>query len=387
MPYEPLDQDQIYDALQERIVGRTDKLTNFEEGTLNHTLAYEGFSGYFERYEHALLAVQLSGWLETAGGPVTEEDLIQLDLNLDRIDLDLLNAYMRDSDLDALALQNGVTRDPGDKAEGEVVFLTTDEDVTIPAGVRVTTQEDRFGTRKEYATTEETEPEPGTTGATAHVEALEVGPEYNTGPGTVRNIPSPPSGVRDVTNQTTITGGEAPETNDELRERAKEAITEQTGGGTTSGIEGGIVSMIDGVDADNVFIEEFTDVSPTYVEVTVDGGEDRLVEDAIEHLRPTGIQHILNRPTEYILEVDVILSGSPINVERVESEIARYISELGLGENVNRAALITTIMNADNDIDNIDSLDLWTEETGTIEGDLELDPDEKVEAGAISIEV
>lgn len=389
MPYSPLEQDEIYDALRERITGQTDKLTNFEEESLNYVLAYHGFAGYFSRYEHAVLAVQLSAWIEFAGGPIDEEDLIQLGIETSRVDLDLLNSFMDDSDLDALALRNGVTRDPGDYAEGEVLFLTTEEGVSVPAGVEVTTAQDRFGQQKVYETTEESREVSETTGVVAHVEAVEIGPEYNTGPGTIRNIPETPSGVRDVTNQEAITGGERPETNAELRTRAKSAITQQTGGGTRAGIQGGLVEMIDGVDSDNVFVNEHLnpDSRSPWVEITVDGGEDRLVQDAIESLRPVGIEHILNRPTEFLLEIDVTLEGSPVNLDRVESQIATYVSNIGLGEQVNRAQVISYIMNADDDISNITDLTLWTEQTGDIPQDLDLEPDEKVEIGAISIEV
>ena len=393
MPYTPDSQDQIFDALSTRVEGRTEKLTHFEPGGLNHTLGYHIFAGYFSYYEHALLAMQFSGWIDTAGGPIGEDDLIQRGIDPSRVNLPLLNSYMDDADLDALALQNSVERDPGDRAEGEVIFLTATEDTVVPANTRVaTTQGDLGGPQYQYETTEAVSPDEGTTSVRAPIEALEVGDEYNVGPGTVTEIQNPPAGVRDVTNQESIVGGEPPETNDELRQRAKDSNTNQSGGGTAVGITGGIVREVDGVDADGVYIEEHFDPpgdAAPYVEVTVDGGDDDrvafLVEDK-EGLRPTGIKHILNRPTRYRVDITATLVGAPINIDRVESEISRYLAELGLGQDVNRAQLIKSIMNADDDIENITDLVISTEETGTIAGDFEIGPAEKADAGTITAE-
>ena len=392
MPYTPDSQEEIFGALEERIRGRTEKLTHFEPGSLNHVLGYHAFAGYFSLYEHALLAMQFSAWIDTAGGPIDEDDLIQRGLNPDRINLPLLNSFMADEDLEALALQNSVERDPGDKAEGEVVFLTADEDTVVPANTHVATSGGDFNEpRYEYQTTEEVTPDEGTTEARAPIEALEIGPEYNIGAGTITDIINPPAGVRDVSNPDPIVGGEPPETNEELRQRAKASNTNQSGGGTAAGIKGELVNQLEGVDADGIYIDEHFDPpsgSP-YVEVTVDGGDDDRVEFLVEDkegLRPTGVRHIANRPTRYYVNITATLVGAPINVDRVESEISRYLAELGLGENVNRAQLIKFIMNADDDIENITALEMRTEETGLIQGDFELGPAEKADAGTITAE-
>lgn len=388
MTYDPKSQQEIFESIRARMLGRTEKLTHFEPGSLNHTLTYHGYAGYFALFEHALLAVQLAGWVDYSGGPLDEDDLIRLGLNPDEIDLVTLNQMMHDRDLDELAARDGITRDPGQKAWGQVQFLTISEDTVIPAGTRVRTSRDRFNEEpREYITTEEVLPATGTTTATARVEAIEIGPEYNVGPGAIESSPSPPQGVRDITNEEPISGGEGPETNAELRQRVKQNVTYQSGGGTTDGIRGGLVDLIDGIDEDDVHINEIYNPPSggNYVEVTVDGGEDRIVEDAIFDLHPTGIEHILKRPTTYYVDVTATLTGSPINIERVEAEIARYFSERGIGEDVNRAKLIQSVMNADDDIDNISALDLRTDGIGTIEGDFVVDPDEKAQAGAIEV--
>lgn len=389
MPYEPETQDEIFESWRERTLGRTEELTHYTPGSLNHVLGYHGYSGYFSLFEHRLLAVQLSGWIDTAGGPINREDLISREMDPDRVNIPLLNSLMDDADLDNLAIQNGVTRDPGDYAEGEVQFLTSDEDTPIPAGTVVATSVDAFDDfQRRYETLEDVTPEEGTTEAIAPVEAQGIGPEYNVGPETITEIPNRPPGVRDVTNPESIVGGEAEETNDELRERAKNARTQLSGGGTAAGIEGGIVDMIDGVDQDGVYVEEIYDPpgdTGNYVVVTVDGGDDDLVEEAIDFLHSCGIRHILNRPESFRVDITLTLTGTPINIDYVESEISRYLAELGLGEDLNRAQLIKTVMNADNDITNISEMELRTDQTGVIEGDLVLEPTQKADAGAISV--
>lgn len=390
MPYEPASQDEIFESLKNRTLGRSEKLTHFKPNTLNHTLGYHAFAGYFTYFEHALLAVQLGGWIDTAGGPISREDLISKEIDPDRVDLPLLNSMMDDEDLDNLARQNGVVRDPGDYAEGVALFLTTDESTVVPAGTIVATGTDEFdGFQRRYRTTEEASPETGTTSVEVPIEAERIGPAYNIGAHSLTEITSRPAGVTEVTNPDAIVGGEPEETNAELRERAKSARTQMSGGGTAAGIEGGIVDMIEGVDEDGVFVNEFYNPpgdQANYVEVTVDGGDDDLVREAIDFLHSAGIEHILNRPTRYQVSVTAVLEGSPINIDYVESEISRYIANLGLGENVNRAQIIKSVMNADDDISNITELVVETERTGVIEGDLVLEPTEKADAGAINAE-
>lgn len=398
MTYEPETQQEIFESLKSRMLGRSMGLTHFRERSVNHTVAYHGYAGYFSKYEHCLLAVQLGGRIETAGGPVDEDDLIQQGVPPERVDLPFLNSKMDDEDLDALAARDGITRDPGDHAEGEVLFLTVSDDVTIPAGVRVATGQDRFGRdsdpdRREYITTEEVSPEPGTSGVTAPVEAVEIGPAYNIGAGTITAVLSTGAetgGIRDVTNQTPIAGGEAPETNDELRERVKNNISQMSGGGTADGIKGGLVDLVDGLEEDDIFIDEIFNPPSggNYVEVIVDGGDERVVRELVESqqgLRPTGIEHIMRRPTMYYVDVRTTVTGAPVNVDRVESEISRYFSERGVGEDINRAKLTQIVMNADDDIDNIVSLELETDETGPIEGDFVVENDERAHAGAIEV--
>jgi hypothetical protein len=91
------------------------------------------------------LSVQLSARIDYAGKTITEEDLENLDLDPDKVDLDLLNSFQSDADLDELAKRNGVFRDPGSFATGTVTFQTTSDSVTIPKGTVVGTQPDADG--------------------------------------------------------------------------------------------------------------------------------------------------------------------------------------------------------------------------------------------------
>lgn len=400
MPYQPRSREEIYTRFRDRVLDRTDQLTHLpdpEDGTGVNFAILWSMAGYFRLYEHGLLAAQLSGWVQYAGGPTNEEDLLQLNLDPERINLSVLNNYQHDGNLDALGRQNGVTRDPGGRAIGEVTFLTVDQTVTVPAGTRVATDTSEFSNRGggddqlAFRTTADATPDSdaNSTRARAPAEAERIGAQHNVGPGQITTLLSVPSGVRGVTNQTAITGGEPPETNDELRERIENAIIERSGGGTAGGVTGGIVSMIENVDEDNVAIEEFhdppSDRAP-YADVIVAGGDDDEVEDAIETLRPLAIDVNLVRPTRNPVSVDATVTGGPVDIDRVETQILQYLSELGIGEDVYRDRIITAAMTADDDIENIETLTTTSERTGEYSGDLSVDTDEKATAGAVTVD-
>jgi hypothetical protein len=200
----------------------------------------------------------------------------------------------------------------------------------------------------------------GTTSVTANVQATEVGQVYNIGSGEVTFLINPPTGVKSVTNNDAIDGGVGAETNDELRERAKQAVFTQSGGGTVRGIEGFIFENVDGVTSVN--IEQFKDGGPKqpspYADVIVDGGIDSEVQDAIETSRPSAIRHFLVRPTFVTLDVTATVTGTDIDVTAVEDSVNQYISPLGVSESVVRDKIIQIIMNSDRDIERIEQLDI-----------------------------
>ncbi|GGM64146.1 putative phage protein gp47/JayE [Halarchaeum rubridurum] len=366
MPQAPQTQQQVYEAVRDRIRESDADITNFSPNSPERALTDDGFAGAFRALEHAKLAVQLSGWIAYAGGPITEDDLTDLGIDPDVVDLDLLNSLMEDADLDALAARNSVTRDPGTYATGTIQITTASETTTVDAGFRVTTDPpDALA----FETTADVTPDAGATTVTAPIQALARGADHNVGSGTIQTMPSPPPGVEGVTNPTATTGGENPETNAEFRERAQAAIVQNSGGGTTGGIEGGLASRFDGVDLGDVIVDEHRNASPPNADVIVNGGpSDSEVQAAIDELRPSAVEHTLVRPTLVTIDVDVDLAGTGVDTDAVEAAVTQYLAGLGLGEDVIRDKLIQNVMNADGDIDSIDSLTV-SDSSGTVSDD------------------
>lgn len=398
MPHQPQTRESRRQDVINSWTGEDPDLTNFAPYTVNWTIA-DAYGQEWHEYDHLVLATQLSGWIETAGGPVDEGMLRDLGVRPDPVDLDLLNSFMMDEDLDALAALVGVTRDPGSKAQGEVVFGTVDSDVTIPAGTLVATPRGSSGTeeRRHFYTTEEVSPDFGSTTVRAHIEAQRVGIAWNVGAGQISELPTTPDGVEGVINPEPTSGGTPPESNDELRNRVQNAPTETSGGGTADGVEGAVVAAIDGVTRDNVETIEHHDPPDSdpgpfsgapYVEVVVDGGTDAEVRDVIGTAKPAGVGHVLVRPTD--LRADITATAvarhdaADIDTERIGDEVAQFISGLGLGEDLYRARLIEQMMDADEDAINIADLTV-TIDGSTVSGDKIISDREVIRISSVSI--
>ena len=388
MPISPPTQSDIYTDIRERVVESDADITNWSPQSPEKALTDEGFASLLAVLWHATLAAQLSGWITYAGGPITTDDLDELGLTPSSeggsVDLDLLNSMMRDADLDAKAAQNSVTRDPGAFATGEIEITTTSDAVVVNEGFRVTTG----GTEPlAFVTTEEVTPADGSTTVTAAIEAAERGSEYNVGSDTITVMPSPPPGVQGLTNPAATTGGEDAETNAELRARAQQAIVQNSGGGTTGGIEGGIVSAFDGVATADVIVDEFENATPPYADVIVDGGpSDAEVQARIDELRPVGITHNLIRPAQITIDVTADVTGTDVDVSALESAVTEYIGELGISEDVVRDSIVATLMTEDPDVTGIDSLTV-SDSGGTIVDDRAIGAREKAIPGAVSVTV
>jgi hypothetical protein len=344
-------------------------ITNFSRNSPERALV-SGVSDELRERQHELLSVQLSARLEYSGKTLTEQDLEDLGLDAERVNLDLLNSFQEDSDLDALAARNGISRDPGSFATGDVTFSITSDAAVIA-----------------FETTAEVAASPGDTQLVAPVEAVERGTQGNVGSGTLTRLPSPPplvGGDPAVTNNSATTGGEDAETNAELRERTRNALVGTAGGGTTEGVESGLVEAFDGLDLEDVLIDESV---ASGFEVVVDGGpSDSDLKTEIDRLQPVAIEGTLVRPTDITIDVTVDVSGSDIDTGRVEEEIREYVGGRGLGGDIIRDILIATIVNADDDISGIASLN--TSANGTsFSGDQSIGPRESPEAGTITVNV
>lgn len=375
----------IFDQIKSTIASLS-KITNFATNSVERAIV-QAFSNEYRERQHELLSVQLSARIKYAGKTLTEQDLDDLGLDTDRVDLELLNSFQEDDDLDALAARNGISRDPGSFATGDVTFQLTNDSAVIPEGTRVTTPPDGDGDVVAFETTSEVAASAGDTELTAPVEAVERGTQGNVGSGSLTRLPSPPplvGGDPPVNNSNATTDGEDEETNAELRERASKALVGTAGGGTTEGVESGLVEAFDGLDLEDVLIDE--SVSSGF-DVVVDGGPtDADLNDEIDRLQPVSIEGTLVRPTDVTIDVTADVSGGSIDASRVEDAVRDYISGRGLGGDIVRDQIIATIITADDAIDGIDSLS--TSANGTsFSDDKSIGPRESPEPGTITVNV
>jgi hypothetical protein len=305
------------------------------------------------------LASELNGWIEYAGGPITEQDLNDLGV-AGQVSTEEVNEFIDEEALDELVKIVGVRRFEGALATGTVTIDTQSEETTIPFGTVLTTELSEDGELISFETAENAETASGVTQVTdVDVVALDTGVEYNVPANSITQFSDPPVGVRGVTNPAATTGGEDRESNEELRTRAKQAVQASSEGGTTDGIKGYIRKNVDGVGQGDVLIDEFTDPCPPFVDVIVDGGIESEVLDAIDFSRPTGVRHNLVRPQTIQLGFDTYLLGDSLDQDILDAGVegaTAYLLELGINENVYRDQLIQLIMESNVNIINVDNL-------------------------------
>lgn len=351
---------QIYESLRSGLTGRITKLTNFTDRSFNYVWT-RAFSEEIRELQELALVSELAGFIDYTGGPVTEDDLEDIGV-ADRISAERVNELMEDDYLDEYVKIVGVTRNEGSVATGTVTFSTQSAKTVIPAGTRVTTAPEANGTTTDFLTTEQVDTSAGETQASnVPIESVGVGDEFNVPAGSITRISNPPVGVTGVENPESTTGGENIESNDSLRERAKSAVGGASEGGTVEGIKAYIRNNVDGVQQSDIIIDEFFNEQPPFVDVIVDGGLDDEVSAAIEFSRPAGIRHDLVRPQVIQIGANIDLLGTDINTTTVENRMETFLLELGIGEQFYEDQFIREIMQADDDIINIDFLDTTIE--------------------------
>jgi len=351
---------QIYESLRSGLTGRIAKLTNFTDRSFNYVWT-QAFSEEIRELEEIAFVSELTGFIDYTGGPIDEDDLEDIGVS-GRISPETVNELMEDEYLDEYVRIVGVTRNEGSVATGTVTFSTQSAQTTIPEGTTVTTAPEADGETFNFVTTEEVSTADGVSSVSdVSIESVDVGEEFNLPAGTITRVSNPPTGVTGVNNVESTTGGEDVESNDELRSRAKQALSGASEGGTVEGIKAFIRGNVDGVQQGDIIIDEFTREDPPFVDVIVDGGLEDAVTSAIESSRPAGIEHNLVRPQIVQIGADLDLLGVDISNSDVATSVETFLLELGLGEQFYQDQFIREIMLSDEDIVNIDFLDTTIE--------------------------
>ncbi|UBF22397.1 baseplate J-like protein [Haloarcula virus HCTV-15] len=268
--------------------------------------------------------------------------------------------------LDLLCALIGIRRKSAKRASGEVTFsrdTAADNDYVVKTGTLVQTDSStplRFQTTKRVTLAE------GNTSVSAPVEAVEGGVDYNLGTNTLTVMPDPPTGVLNVTNTAEITGGQNPESDEDLRIRAKEELAEGSRASAPALINA--VQSVQGVTSVAIDIRDAPEDDDGF-ELTIAGGKDKEIGQAILDTKavgdtsfggqvgtavtvtadlPNGQTHdvTFSRPSEILIYVtaDLKVTDEFEGIEAIRDSIVGYlggittsgadITGLGVGDDV-----------------------------------------------------
>jgi uncharacterized phage protein gp47/JayE len=288
-------------------------------------------------------------------------------------------------DLDNLAKKIGIRRYSSAKAVGEVTF-TGDNNVLIPEGFRVETDEDE---PKVFETTEQVIITSGS--ITVEIVSIEGGSGYNVPSNTITEMTEVLAGIDDVTNAAETFGGRDRETDTELRERYFQSL-DRAGGSTTTSVRANVLEETETSDCiilENITMEvDSNGLPPKSFEAIVFGGTNQAIADAIFDKKPGGIEPFGSITETVIdasgnnqdvgfsraaginifLEVDLVTGDDyPADGDsQVVSEIEKYINSLSINEDVIYRKIIDVIFNVPGVVDvnalYVDTVDPPTEE-------------------------
>ena len=421
MPFQPETPEAIQKSVQTEITNQAPSITAWFEQTSNTAVSEVLSEGLADR-EQELLYVWLASTLRFAGKRITEDDCRAVGLDPAAVDLPKINALQSDADLDAAAADRGVTRLPGSYARGEIVVTMASAGDSARAGFEVTVPDpDGDGTLR-YVTTDVAQAAENATTATVPIRAVERGTRYNTGAERVQGLPNQrPAEVQSVINPDPVTGGEAPESNAELRERARGASLED------ANLKQRVIAALNstdgggGVTERDIKMDEHRDGLPTrpetqgapYGEIVIDyqGPTDNLVDSDGEPVgslqglvnseKAFGIGIFYEAPTVYTLDVtaevapdesgQVSATPSDINTAQVEQAILQHIDARSLGGDLYSAHLETAMTDADENVAYAPSLSMTvtapdsTTSTVARSSRYSIGPKEKIQPGDITV--
>lgn len=367
MPIQPRTTDEIYNEIQADLLEGTDKLSNFANGSFNDQFL-EAHAEHIREVELKMLAAELSGYIDYAGGQITENELQKLDI--ENVEPEEVNQYLDQESLDLLANNLGVERDPGVRATGTVTLNVSSDDVPIPQGFVVSTDPDSIRGQLDFLVDPDGDgdasfdntitatPDSGATQITVDVIAEESGEQYNVPEGSITYLPNPKPGVQGVASNSAFTNGEDPESNTALRETAKNVIFASSEGGTKSGVETYIRNNATS-NVRSVSLDEFTDVQPPFVDVVADGGDRSELLELIDESKSYGIQYNLVRPTVTSTGVHTNIVGSNIDETIVNETIISYFAGETIGDPFYLTPLINDISAVDSQIRTVPSVNTY----------------------------
>jgi uncharacterized phage protein gp47/JayE len=226
-----------------------------------------------------------------------------------------------------------------DQGSPVMVDYTSYQQVIIPADTRVTNYTRIPENLKVFRTARDAtlaRAPDGIWAADVPVVALNPGRSSNVFAGSITVMAKPPLGVEYVINKHDILNGTNPETDEELRERAKRAL-EMAGKATLIALKSAIEG-IEGVTGE-VKVFDQPDGIPGIVQIIASGGSDEVIRQTIDETRAAGIHVEFKRPV--IVPLDVALTLKMVEGidqakvrDEVEKGIRNYLGSLEINETV-----------------------------------------------------
>jgi uncharacterized phage protein gp47/JayE len=223
------------------------------------------------------------------------------------------------------------------------------EQIIIPVDTRVSNYSRRPENLKIFRTLREASFVKNSSGkweAIVPVTALSPGRQGNIFAGTLTVMPKPVIGVEYVINQKDILNGTDPESDSDLRERAKHAL-EMAGKGTLASLKSA-VGGVEGVSGEVKVIDQ-PDGIPGIVQVIASGGDEQEIDRVIEETRSAGIKVEFKRPSIVHLDIKltiVIIEG--MNREdirkQVDETIRKYLATLNIDDDVILSQIIKSAL-------------------------------------------
>lgn len=243
-------------------------------------------------------------------------------------------------------VDDGHSPDPGSSFH---VDYQVYEEYQIPVDTRVSTYSKRSSNSKIFRTLKEswlTRNRDGQWCVDVPVVSLREGKEGNVYAGSITVMPSPPVGIEYVINKSDILNGTDPESDADLRERAKHAL-EMAGKATLVSLKSAVQS-VDGITGDVKVVDQ-PDGVPGIVQIIASGGDEQEINEVIENTRSAGILVEFKRPQLVPLLVSckifVTQGLVPDDVRlAVDRSIRNYFSSLVIDEDVILSRIIAAAL-------------------------------------------
>lgn len=267
-------------------------------------------------------------------------------------------------DLDAIVSILGVTRKQATYAEGTVVFGRSDvynTDIAIQYAQMVSTKQNNNGTTYEFIVTDENAKlEAGNLQTTVNIRATQPGSIFLP-VNTITIMNTSIIGIEYVTNTVSFSGGTDEETDDELRDRAKQSLA-GLGKGTAIAMRNAILELngvIDAIPMDMSRGVGTVDMVVITSDIPPSEALTNEIDYAISITKAAGIDVGVIYPTinTQDISIDIIdVTGGMLSSDDIDNAykaVVRYCDNLSVGDTLIISQLERSIGNAinDNDVD------------------------------------